>query len=399
MFKEIDDIKKVLVSFLEHRFKVLTRILKFRLNKIENRMEILSGYLIVYLNIEKLIKIIRENDNPKPIIINKFKLTDIQAEAILDMKLRALRKLEEKQIKEEFDVLKKQKSEINSLLRFKDKRWEKIKEEINEIKNRFGKKTDIGKRKTIIGTEPKIKLREIEGYFEKEPITIICSKKGWIRSIKGHSEPTKNEKYKDGDGPKFWIRAFTTDKLILFADNGRFYYVNPDKLPSGRGFGDPVRSFIDLPSESNLISMFAYNKGRSILICSSDGRGFITEEDDILAQTKAGKQVMNLKKDTKSIVCTPVEGDLVAVVGTNRKMLILSLKELPVMNKGRGVTLQKYKDGSLSDAICFSNSKGLYWHSGNKIRTEKNFDQWVGKRAQAGRIVPKGFPKNNKFTL
>ncbi len=393
------DLKSVLSSFLNHRLIVFTRILKYRLGKINNKMEILSGYLIVYLNLDKLIKIIRNNDNPKPIIISKFKLTEIQAEAILNMKLRALRKLEEKQIKEEYRSLNKQKSEINSLLKHKQKRWQKIRDEIIQIKNKFGKGTDIGKRKTIIASEPKVKLKEIEEYIDKEPITIICSKKGWIRSIKGHSDPTNSDKYKDGDGPKFWIRAYTTDRLILFADNGRFYNINAEKLPSGRGFGDPVRSLIDLPGETKLVSIFTYQKGRKILLCSSDGKGFITNEDDIIAQTKSGRQVMNLKAESIAKVCTPVDGDLVATIGSNRKILIFSINELPEMSKGRGVTLQKYRDGELSDAICFYESNGLYWHSGSKIRFEHNFQQWIGRRSNAGRLAPKGFPRKNKFTL
>ena len=315
------------------------------------------------------------------------------------MKLRALRKLEEKQIKKEYDDLKKQKSEIKSLLKYKQKRWEKIKEEINEIKIKFGKKTDIGVRKTIIGNEPKVKLKEIEQYIEKEPITILCSKKGWIRTIKGHSNPDNNEKHKDGDGPRFWIKSYTTDKLVLFGNNGRFYNINVDKLPSGRGFGDPVRSFIDLPAESDLVTIFTFYKGGRILICSSDGKGFLINGVDTISQTKSGRQVMNLKKGNYAKVCTPVNGDKIATIGENRKLLIFSIDELPTMTKGRGVTLQKYRDGELSDAICFFQKNGLYWHSGNKIRVEHDFKQWVGKRANAGKFAPKGFPRNNRFTL
>ncbi|MBL42228.1 MAG: DNA topoisomerase IV subunit A [Rhodospirillaceae bacterium] len=393
------NLKSVLDSFLKHRLEVFTRILKYRLNKIENKMEILSGYLVVYLNLDKLIKIIRGNDSPKPILISNFKLSDVQVEAILNMKLRALRKLEEKQIKKEYDDLKKQKSEIKSLLKYKQKRWEKIKEEINEIKIKFGKKTDIGVRKTIIGNEPKVKLKEIEQYIEKEPITILCSKKGWIRTIKGHSNPDNNEKHKDGDGPRFWIKSYTTDKLVLFGNNGRFYNINVDKLPSGRGFGDPVRSFIDLPAESDLVTIFTFYKGGRILICSSDGKGFLINGVDTISQTKSGRQVMNLKKGNYAKVCTPVNGDKIATIGENRKLLIFSIDELPTMTKGRGVTLQKYRDGELSDAICFFQKNGLYWHSGNKIRVEHDFKQWVGKRANAGKFAPKGFPRNNRFTL
>ncbi len=393
------DLKSVLKSFLNHRHEVLNRVLSFRLNKIENRMEILSGYLIVYLNLDKLIKIIRENDVPKPIIIKRFKLSEFQAESILNMRLRALRKLEEEQIKEEFSILKNKKNEINSLLKSKEKRWKKIESQITEIKEKFGKNTDIGKRKTLIGKEPEIKVKDIDDFIAKEPVTIICSKKGWIRCIKGHIEPSLNEKYKEGDGPKFWVKAYSTDKIILFGTNGRFYTISSEKLPSGRGYGDPVRLFIDLPSEDDLITIFSFYSDRKILVCSSDGKGFIVNENDVLAQTKSGKQVLNVKKGVKAIVCTPAIGDLIATIGENRKMLIFPIKEVPEMSKGRGVTFQKYREGEMSDAICFFKKNGLSWHSGNKIRTESNFMQWIGKRSNAGRLAPKGFSKNNKFTL
>jgi topoisomerase-4 subunit A len=392
------NLRGVLQAFLDHRHDVLVRRSKHRLANIEHRLEVLEGYLIAYLNLDEVIKAIRDTDEPKPKLIKAFKLTDVQAEAILNMRLRALRKLEEIQIKGEYDKLIAELKAIKALLRDEKKRWNTIADEIKATRDEFGPKTELGGRRTEIGEAPKAEVVSLDSFIEKEPVTVVCSAKGWVRTIKGHVEATGEEKYKDGDKARFWIYAETTDKLLIFGTNGRFYTLACDKLPGGRGFGGPVRLMVDLGNDENIVALFVHSAERRILVVASDGHGFIIPEEAVVAQTKGGKQVLNVSGKNKALVCTPAEGDSVAVVGENRKMVIFPIADVPEMTRGRGLTLQRYKDGGLSDAICFVKKEGLTWRTGGKFRTETNLVTWVNKRGNAGRLAPRGFSSKNKFT-
>ena len=395
---KVMNLREVLQAFLDHRHDVLVRRAKHRLANIEHRLEVLDGYLIAYLNLDKVIRIIRDNDEPKPKLIKAFKLTDVQAEAILNMRLRALRKLEEIQIRGEHDKLSAEMKELKALLRDEKKRWKAIGDEIRATRDAFGAKTELGARRTEIGSAPSAEVVPLETFIEKEPITVVCSQKGWIRAIKGHVEATGEEKYKEGDAARFWVQAETTDKLLVFGTNGRFYTIGCDKLPGGRGFGDPLRLMIDLGNDEDIVALFVHDPARKLLVTSSDGRGFIVSEEAVVAQTRNGKQVLNVSKGIKARVCTPVFGDTIAVIGENRKMVIFPIGEIPEMTRGRGITLQRYKDGGLSDAICFEKKEGLSWRAGDKFRTETDLVTWVNKRGNAGRLAPRGFPRSNKFT-
>jgi len=398
-------LRDVLRAFLDHRHEVLLRRTRFRLDKIAHRLEVLAGYLVVYLNIDEVIRIIREEDEPKPALRKRFKLSDVQAEAVLNMRLRALRKLEEEGIRKEHAALTAEKAELKKLLKDGDKAlekggrvWTAIAEQIKETRKTYGHATPLGRRRTEIATAPAEVVVPLEAVVEREPVTVLCSDKGWIRALKGHVEDTSDTKYKEGDRAHFALHAYTTDKLMIFATNGRFYTIGVDKLPGGRGFGDPVRLLIDLPNDQDIVDAFVYRAGRKRVVASHDGRGFVVGEDDVLAQTKNGKQVLNVSGDVEAASCAVAEGDTVAVVGENRKLLIFPLDELPEMTRGRGVTLQRYKDGGLSDVTTFEKKKGLSWTmGGGRTRTETDLRDWIGKRGQAGRLPPKGFPKNNKF--
>jgi len=398
-------LRDVLRAFLDHRHEVLLRRTRFRLDKIAHRLEVLDGYLVVYLNIDAVIRIIREEDEPKPALRKRFKLSDVQAEAVLNMRLRALRKLEEEGIRKEHAALTAEKAELKKLLKDGDKAlekggrvWTAIAEQIKETRKTYGHATPLGRRRTEIAAAPADVVVPLEAVVEREPVTVLCSVKGWIRALKGHVEDTSDTKYKEGDRAHFALHAYTTDKLMIFATNGRFYTIGVDKLPGGRGFGDPVRLLIDLPNDQDIVDAFVYRAGRKRVVASHDGRGFVVGEDDVLAQTKNGKQVLNVSGDVEAASCAVAEGDTVAVVGENRKLLIFPLDELPEMTRGRGVTLQRYKDGGLSDVTTFEKKKGLSWTmGGGRTRTETDLRDWIGKRGQAGRLPPKGFPKNNKF--
>lgn len=395
------NLKDVLQAFINHRRDVLIRRSKHRLEKIGIRLEMLEGYLIVYLNIDAVIKIIREKDEPRPELMKRFKLTENQAEAILNMRLRALRKLEEFEIRKEHKSLLEEQADLEKLVASKQRQMTAIKKQVGETREKFGEKTKIGKRRTKIDKAPEIIDVPLEAMVEKEPVTVVCSDKGWIRAMKGHLESDKISeiKYKDGDAEKFVIACETTDKLIAFATNGRFYTFACDKLPPGRGFGEPVRLMVDLPNDADIVTMMKYDPLRKLLIAADDGRGFIVAEKDVLAQTKNGKQVLNVGEGAEGRVCVPVAvtGDHVAVIGQNRKLLIFPLSEIPEMNKGRGVMLQKYKDGGLSDAKIFKLKEGLSWTTGSGTRTETGIKEWIGSRAQAGKLPPNGFPRSNKF--
>jgi len=396
---KVMNLREVLSAFLDHRHEVLMRRTKFRLRKIETRMEVLEGYLVAYLNLDEVIRIIREEDNAKASLTKKFDLTENQAEAVLNMRLRSLRKLEEIEIKGEHDSLKKERAGLNKLIKDKKLQWKTISAEIAAIKKKFsGKANPAYKRRTEITSAPKVIDIPVDAFIEKEPVTVICSEKGWIKAAKGHVEPTAEVKYKDGDGSKFFMHAETTDKILIFATNGRFYTIPFDKMPGGRGFGEPVRLMIDLGNEHDIVGLFLYKPGVKYLAASSTGRGFIVKSEDVMAQTRGGKQILNVKGEDEAVAICVVEGDSVAVIGENRKLLLFPLDEVPEMTRGRGVILQRYKDGGLADVKTFTKADGLSWKTGDKTRTETDLLAWDGKRAQAGRLPPKGFSRTNKFS-
>ncbi len=392
-------LREILASFLDHRHEVLMRRTKFRLNKINVRLEILEGYLITYINLDEVIRIVREEENVKLLLIKTFKLTENQADAILNMRLRSLRKLEEIEIQNEHDKLTIERAGLNKLIKNKNQRWKKITQEITEIKKKFsGKAGSIYKRRTEISAAPKIIDIPSNAFIEKEPVTIICSDKGWIKASKGHVDLISAIKYKDGDRGKFALYAETTDKILLFTTNGRFYTIPCDKLPGGRGFGEPVRLMIDLGNDQEIVGLFVYSLDAKYLIASNSGRGFIVGAEDVVAQTKGGKQILNVKGEDEAAAICIVEGDTVAVVGDNRKLLLFPIDEVPEMARGRGVILQRYKEGGLRDIKTFIKKRGLSWKTGDKTRTEINLMPWEGSRAQAGRLPPKGFARSNKFS-
>ena len=392
------NLREVLQAFLDHRHEVLVRRSKYRLGKIEQRLEILDGLLIAYLNIDEVIRIIREEDDPKAELIKTFKLSDMQAEAILNMRLRHLRKLEEMEIRNEHGALTQERKELNKLLKDEGLRWKRIAAEVGDIRKAYGKETPLGRRRTTLGEAPSAVVIPLEAMIEREPVTVICSEKGWIRAARGHLPNIADIKYKEGDRERFAFHAQTTDKLIIFATNGRFYTIGVDKLPGGRGFGEPLSLMIDLGNDQGVVALTVQDPERKLLVASSDGRGFIVAEKDVAAQTRAGKQVLNVSGKTEAAVCSPVMGDSVAVVGDNRKMLIFPLAELPEMTRGRGVMLQRYNTGGLADVVTFDSKEGLAWRIGDRTRVETDLKDWIGKRAQAGRKAPRGFPKNNRFS-
>jgi len=395
------NLKEILVAFLTHRQDILVRRTQFRLDQINNRLEILQGFMIVYLNIDEVIRIIRFEDHPKTDLMARFELTEYQAEAILNMRLKSLRKLEEMEIKKELDSLTEEKIGLETLLGDEALRWTRIGDEIAAIKQLYGAKHAFGKRRTTFEEAPKGIMVPIEAVIEREPITIICSAKGWIRSLKGHVEPGADIKYKDGDEERYVLHMETTDKLLVLSSNGRFYTIAADKIPGGRGLGEPIRLLVDL-GEDEIVTMFTYRPGQpeqKYIIVASDGRGFMVRDTDLIAQTKTGKQVLTVSAPIKAKKCLAIDGDMLAVVGENRKILIFKVDELPEMSKGRGVKLQFYRDGGLSDITTFKLEKGLSWQAGTRTRTETDVIQWIGRRGQSGRFAPIGFPRTNLFQV
>jgi topoisomerase IV subunit A len=390
------DLKEALQSFLDHRRVVLQRVTRFRLAEIARRSEVLRGQMIVYLNLDEVIRIIREHDDAKERMIKRWKLSEIQAEAILNTRLRALRKLEEMEIKRELKALGEEEKDLKRLLEDDKRQWKAIAAEVADIKKAFGS-GPLGKRRTEIGTPPAAVVVPLEALVEREPVTVLCSAKGWIRAAKGHNLPRADIKYKEGDEEGFVIELSTTDRLLIFATSGRFYTLPVDKLPGGRGHGEPLRLMIDLPNEHEVAAIVPYAAGAKLLLASSDGRGFVVLADEVLGQTRNGKVVMTPGEDAKASVCTMAAGDSVAVVGTNRKLLIFPLSEVPEMARGRGVILQRYHDGELSDAKVFNRADGLSWKRGDGTRTESDLRAWIGARASSGRVAPNGFAKSNRF--
>ena len=390
-------IKEVLREFLNHRHTVLIRRTNYRLEKINYRLEILSGYLIAYLNLDRIIQIIREEDDPKAVMMKEFKLTDNQSEAILNMKLRSLRKLEESQIREEYDELSEEKAGLEELLGDEGKRWLAIAAEIRQMKEKFGKKTALGRRRTEFSEVAEEIEVPLEALIEKEPITVILSQKGWIRSLKGHVSLTDEFKFKDDDALQIALHAQTTDKLVIMDSSGKFFNVAANEIPSGRGFGQPLRLMIDVANNDEVVSMFVFEPKASYLIASKRGYGFIIDENHIIAQTRNGRKIMNVSEGDAAMFCLKVTGDMVAIVGDNRKLLVFKSEENPTLAMGRGVGLQKYKDGGLSDIQFFNEADGFSFNRSGGVSTEKELLTWLGHRAQVGKLVPFGFPKNNKF--
>jgi topoisomerase IV subunit A len=392
-------LSEALTEWLSHRKVVLKRRSEHRLRQIEHRLEVLEGYLVAYLNLDEVIRIIRQEDEPKAELIRRFMLTEVQAEAILNMRLRSLRKLEEIEIRGEHEKLTTEKRGLVALLASDALQWERISQQITETKARFGKTTKIGRRRTSFAGVPDIDVSIEDSMVEKEPVTVIISEKGWIRVLKGHQNDLDKVQFKAGDALRRAIVAQSTDKLVLFASNGKFFTLEASALPGGRGHGEPVRLMIDLEESSDIVDLFVHKPRRKLLIASKAGNGFVVAEDEVVAQTRKGKQIMTVSAPDLAIACVAAEGDSVACLGENRKLLIFPLEEVNELSRGRGVRLQKLKDGGLADVTVFRNADGLRWQEGPRIRTLAEFAEWLGRRAQAGTSAPKGFPRNSRFGM
>ncbi|KRS11193.1 DNA topoisomerase IV subunit A [Roseovarius indicus] len=458
---KVCSMKEVLRAFLDFRREVLIRRSRHRLQKIDHRLEVLQGLITAFLNLDRVIEIIRYDDDPKAALMyedwskphqasltramdeSQYRsplagvdiaaltlvseadaaatgilaetaperempqmyegrengLSDVQAEAILNMRLRSLRRLEEEALVKERDDLMAERAEIEDLLEDETVQWNAIASQLKEVKKTFGKDYEGAARRTRIEEAGEVEEVPLEAMIDREPITVVCSKMGWIRAMTGHIDLNRELKFKDGDGPRFIFHAETTDRLLVFGSNGRFYTLSAANLPGGRGMGEPLRLMVDLPNEAEIVSLFIHRPGRKLLVASTAGDGFLVGEDDVVAQTRSGKQVLNVRGDVRALVCKPATGDHVACVGENRKVLVFPADELPEMGRGKGVRLQRYKDGGLSDATTFNLSEGLSWlDPAGRTRTETNLEEWLGKRAGAGRMAPRGFPRDNTFT-
>jgi topoisomerase-4 subunit A len=395
-------LNEVLTEWLAHRKDVLIRRSKFRLAAIDRRLEILGGLLIAYLNLDEVIRIIREEDEPKPVLIAKWDLTDNQAEAILNMRLRNLRKLEEFEIRKEHEALSAEKAEIESLLASDDKQWQTVAWEIGEVKKKYAKATELGRRRTVFSDAPSADVEAIQqAMIEKEPITVVISEKGWIRALKGHISETSSLTFKEGDGLKVAFPAQTTDKILLVTTGGKVYTLGGDKLPGGRGHGEPLRIMVDMENDQDVLTAFVHDASRKLIFVSTAGNGFIVPEGEVVANTRKGKQVMNVGMPDEAKLVVPVSGDHLAVVGENRKLVVFPLTQIPEMTRGKGVRLQRYKDGGISDVKFFAIADGLTWadSAGRTFtKTKDELVEWQGDRASAGRLVPKGFPRSGKFS-
>ncbi|MFP7674349.1 DNA topoisomerase IV subunit A [Marivita sp. S0852] len=420
---KVCSMKEVLRAFLDFRREVLIRRSQHRMDKIDHRLEVLEGLIVAFLNLDRVIDIIRYDNDPKAALMREdwgkdhvramdeadyvsppttggeLGLTEVQTEAILNMRLRSLRKLEEMELVAERDRLMEERAGLEDLLDSGELQWTAIAEQLRDVKKTFGKDYAGGARRTQFAEATDVEDVPIEAMIDREPITVVCSQMGWIRAMTGHIDLTRELKFKDGDGPRFVFHAETTDRLLVFGSNGRFYTLSAANLPGGRGMGEPVRLMVDLPNEAAIVDLFIHHPDRKLLVASSAGDGFVVPEADVIAQTRAGKQVLNVKGDVRAKLCKPVTGDAVAVVGENRKVLVFALDELPEMGRGKGVRLQKYKDGGLSDATTFTLGEGLSWRDpAGRTRTETELAEWTGKRASSGRMAPRGFPRDNTFT-
>jgi topoisomerase-4 subunit A len=387
-------------EWLDHLRDVLVRRANYRKNQIEHRLEVLGGYLIAYLNLDKVIKIIRTEDEPKPVLIRTFKLTDLQADSILNMRLRNLRKLEEMEIRGEDKDLRNELKGLNRVLASEEEQWKKVGEQVKRVRDLFGPKTPLGKRRTQFADAPEHDLAAIEeALVEREPITVVVSEKGWVRTLKGHVEDVSNLAFKTDDSLGFSFFAESTSKLTLFASNGRFYTLDAQKLPGGRGHGDPIRMMIDMEGDADIVALFVQKGGRKFLVAGRDGQGFVVNEDDCVANTRKGKQVLNVAAPNRAVAIATVSGDTVAVIGSNHKMVVFPLDQVPEMTRGRGVRLQKYSGGALSDVTTFTAKDGMTWRDSagrEQSMTWKELADWRGNRADAGRLAH-GLPKSNKF--
>lgn len=394
-------LKSVLKEWLAHRKEVLVRRSKFRLGEIEKRLELLGGYLIAFLNIDEVIRIIREEDEPKPVMMARWGLTDTQAEAILNMRLRTLRKLEEFEIRKEFDALTAEKDGIEKLLGSEPKQWKTLAWEIGKVRDKYGPETKLGKRRTTFADAPDHDEDDIaNAMIEREPVTVVVSEKGWLRAMKGHMSDYALLTFKEGDKLKLAFPAYTTDKILVFTTGGKFFMLGADKLPGGRGHGEPIRIMVDLENDQDIVTAFIHDPNRKLLLVSHEGNGFVVPESETAANTRKGKQVMNVKAPDEAKYCLPLDGDHVAIVGENRKLLVFALSEVPEMGRGKGVRFQKYKDGGVVDVKTFGINEGLTWQDTATRQFTRNKDElaeWVGARAGAGRMVPKGFPRTGKF--
>jgi topoisomerase-4 subunit A len=395
-------LKDVLVEWLDHRRDVLQRRSRHRLAAIDRRLEILGGYLIAYLNLDEVIRIIREEDEPKVSLMETFSLTDVQAEAILNMRLRSLRKLEEFEIRTEFDNLSKEKAEIEALLASDEKQWQTVAWEIGEVRKKFAKATELGRRRTQFASAPAADIEAIQqAMIEKEPVTVVISEKGWVRALKGHIADTSGLQFKEGDALKVAFPAQTTDKVLIVTTGGKVFTLGADKLPGGRGHGEPLRIMVDMENDQDVLTAFVHDPARKVIVASQAGNGFVVSETEMVANTRKGKQVMNVGMPDEAKLVVPVRGDHVAVVGENRKMLVFPLSQLPEMSRGKGVRLQRYKDGGVSDIRCFALEEGLSWDDSagrNFVRNKDELAEWLADRATAGRTVPKGFPRSGRFS-
>ncbi len=397
---KVCSLREVLRAFLDHRREVLLRRSRFRLGKIDARLEVLEGYIVAFLNLDRVIAIIRTEDAPKPVLMAEFTLSDVQAEAILNMRLRSLRKLEEMELRRERDGLLVERAGLEDLLGDAGLQWARIADQLAEVRAAFGADAPGGARRTGFAAAVEAAEVPLEAMIDREPVTVVCSDMGWIRAMKGHLAADAALKYRDGDKGRFVLHAETTDRIVVFASNGRFYTLQAAALPGGRGLGEPLRLMVDLPNDAAIVALMVHRAGRRLLVASDAGDGFVVPEDDVIAQTRAGRQVLNLHAATRALLCRVVEGDHVAVVGDNRKMLVFPLEELPEMGRGKGVRLQKYKDGGLSDAVVFRLADGLSWpYAEGRTRTVRlpELEEWLGKRATTGRMAPRGFPRDNRF--
>jgi topoisomerase-4 subunit A len=423
---KVCSLKEVLRAFLDHRRDVLIRRSTHRMVKIDHRLEVLEGFIIAFLNLDRVIDIIRYDNDPKKALMAEdwgktharamdeadyvspltglvsepeMGLTDVQAEAILNMRLRSLRRLEEIELVKERDALMLERAGLEDLLDSEDLQWKTIADQLRETRKLFGSNSEGGARRTAFAVAGVVEDVPLEAMIDKEPVTVVCSKMGWIRALTGHIDLARELKFKDGDEGRFVFHAQTTDRLLVFGSNGRFYTMGASTLPGGRGMGEPLRLMVDLPNEAEIVALFIHSAGNKLLVASSAGDGFVVSEDDVIAQTRAGKQVLNVKGDVRARVCSTVTGDHVACVGENRKVLLFPLDELPEMGRGKGVRLQKYKDGGLSDATTFTLADGLSWlDPAGRTRTQTELAEWAAKRAGAGRMAPRGFPRDNRFT-
>ena len=389
-------LRDVLRAWLDHRHEVLIRRSRHRLGAIERRLEVLDGYLSVYLNLDEVIRIIREADEPKPRLIARFELTDLQAESILNMRLRSLRRLEEMEIRKEHKALSKERRDVQALLKDDKLRWQRIGEELEETRKKFGG-GELGTRRTAIESAPAALEVATDAFIEREAITVVLSEKGWIRAVRGHQADPAELRFKEGDRLRALVPCETTDRLCLFATNGRAYTLKAADLPRGRGDGQPVRLLGELSNEDDVVALFVWREGARWLVASSTARGFLVPAGELLSERRAGKQVLNLRPGEEAAICVPAEGDHVAVVGRNRKLLVFPLDQVPEMARGAGVLLQRYHDGAIADARVFRLEDGLSWRSGERVRTETALRDWLGARGQAGRLVPRGFPSSNRF--